>query len=71
MQIKQKCSRCNGNLILMDGFYFCQKCGIDYRPSSMEKKYDDYWTRNDENEIMDELDYFFYSKYPQFKKDRV
>lgn len=29
--------------------------------------YDDYWTRDDEQRVVDELDEWFYQKYPQFK----
>lgn len=32
--------------------------------------FDDYWTRRDEDTVMEELDLFFYSRYPMFKKKR-
>lgn len=55
-------------------FWFCQKCGLDFPYKAVEKEYepeyDEYWTKGDEDQVMEELDDYFYNKYPQFRKDR-
>jgi len=53
----------------MKGYYYCPKCQKDNLPT--ESKYDDYWTLSDERQVVEELDEFFYEKYPQFKKTYI
>jgi len=79
----KQCWRCGTGMILLEGdkndkeietFWFCQKCGLDFPYKITKKDYepehDEYWTKGDEDQVMEELDDYFYKKYPQFRKCR-
>ena len=64
-QTSGTCTKCSGPLIKMPGYLLCQKCGRDLPLS--RSKYDGYWTPEDESQVMEELDIYFYQRYPQFE----
>jgi len=52
------------------GFWICYTCGIDipYKEAYYRKpKYDEFYNDTDEKQVSDELDEYFYQKYPQFR----
>jgi len=52
-----------------NGFWMCYTCGIDmpYKGHSYRKpKYDEFYSDGDEQQVLAELDTYFYQRYPQF-----
>ena len=52
-------------------FWVCNGCGLDTPYSTAEyvnrKGYDAYWGKADEAQAYQELDAFFYERYPEFR----
>ena len=49
----------------MRGYLQCTRCGLDNK--IMAHKFDEYWTDEDENQVVEEMDDFFYERYPEYK----
>ena len=66
------CGVCGSNLMLDGDTYICTECGNEVETTNESKKqktfFDGYWTAEDERQINNELDDYFYNKYPQFRK---
>jgi len=63
---KLVCGVCGSNLLLDDDIYICPECGFETDAEPI--RYDAYWTKEDERRANEELDTFFFTKYPQFRK---
>lgn len=50
----------------MRGRLLCPRCGADYQDGST--RFDEYWTRGDESQVVEEMDDYFYQKYPEFRR---
>jgi len=55
-------------------FWICYTCGIDIpyieNPYQTSKGYDPFWNEEDDRQAKEELDEYFYQKYPQFIKKK-
>ena len=59
------CPSCGSATIRMRGYLLCPRCGVDC-PDTV-KRFDEYWTRGDESQVVSEMDDYFYQRYPEFR----
>ena len=65
-QKKDGCPSCGSAVTEMRGYLLCTVCGLD--SPITRSRFDDYWTEGDESQVLDEMDDYFYQKYPEFRK---
>lgn len=81
MEQTKQCPKCGKGMTLMynnededdSSFWVCYICGIDIpftkNPWLNNKGYDEYWNPSEDEQASEELDEYFYEKYPQFRKE--
>jgi len=78
IEATKTCPKCNHGMTPMidneekpNGFWICYTCGIDIpyeeRTCRKTKGYDSFYGYGEEQQISEELDIYFYQRYPQFE----